>query len=430
MTLAVGLLATISLGAQETSQGKSVTWTLQECLDYALENNIQLQQKKNNYLSGMEDTYQAKADFGPTVSASTVQQITYSPFVDQNQAKYNGSYGVNADMTLFDASLITSLKQKKVQNRIDSLSVETSAKDIRISIIEAYMRCLYSKEAVAVCESTVELSQAQYDRAYEMWKAGSVSKVDVAQLQSQVYSDQYQLTSSVASYAEYKLQLKQLLEFDIQDEIELTGTDADEDEVLRLIPNKEEVYAMALETMPEIQSSNLAIEAAQLSERQAKNGYYPTLGLSAGIGTNTMSGTGNNFTNQLRDNLSTNAGVTLRIPITSARKNKTNVNKARLTLANSQLDKISAEKSLLKEVESAYLETLASQSKYVAAKEQEKYAQESYDLTCEQFNLGMKNTVELISAKNELLQAQQSLLQAKYTALYNLSVLDIYQGRI
>lgn len=143
-----------------------------------------------------------------------------------------------------------------------------------------------------------------------------------------------------------------------------------------------------------------------------------------------MSGTGNNFTSQFRDNLSANAGITLRIPITSARKNKTNVNKARIALANSQLDKVSAEKSLLREVESAYLETLSSQSKYVAAKEQAKYAQESYDLTCEQFNLGMKNTVELISAKNDLLQAQQSLLQAKYMALLNLSVLDVYQGKI
>jgi len=178
LTMATTILVAITANAQnesvqEASQGKSVTWSLQECLDYALENNIQLQQQKNNYLSGMEDTYQAKADFGPSVSASSVQQVTYSPFVDQSQVRYNGSYGINADMTLFDASMITTYKQKKLQNRIDSLSVESSAMDIRISIIEAYMQCLYSKEAVAVNESTVELSQAQYDRASEMWKAGS-----------------------------------------------------------------------------------------------------------------------------------------------------------------------------------------------------------------------------------------------------------------
>jgi len=257
-----------------------------------------------------------------------------------------------------------------------------------------------------------------------------VSKVDVAQLQSQLFSDQYQLTVAQANYEDYKLQLKQLLELGILDELELTGTDAGDDEVLRLVPNKSVVYSNALETMPEIRYSELSVEAAELSEKQAKNGYYPTLGLSAGIGTSNRSGTGNSFINQIQDNLYGNAGVTLRIPITSARKNKTAVNKARLAVANSQLDKVSAEKSLLKEIESAYLETLSSQSKYVAAKEQLRYAQDSYDLTCEQFNLGMKNTVEMISAKNDLLQAQQSLLQAKYMALLNLSVLDVYQGRI
>lgn len=426
------VLLFIALTAGLAVQAQSRVWTLQQCLDYAMENNIQLQQSRNTYLSGLEDTEQAKAALFPSLTASASQGFTANPFTSADtKVAYNGSYGVNADMTLYSGGkLRNAVKQQEVQNRRDSLSIAQNAMDIEISIVQAYMQCLYAAEAVTVNESTVEVARAQRDRAQEMWKAGSISKVDFAQLESQLFNNEYQLTVSRNNLQNYRLQLKQLLELGIDEEMELSGMEAGEDEVLRLLPEKTVVYERALDTMPELASSELGVTAAELSLKQAKAGYLPSIGLSAGIGTSNRSGTGNNFLNQIQNNLNTNVGLTLSIPIFDGRRNKTNVNKAQISLNNSRLNLLSTQKSVLREVESAYLDAVSAQSQYVSAREQEKYAQQSFNLTSEQFNLGMKNTVELITAKNEYLSAQQSLLQSKYMALLNLAVLDIYQGNL
>ena len=418
------LAVTVALGARAQK-----VWTLQECLDYAMENNIQLRQSRNTLLSGLEDTEQARAALFPTLNASASQGLSSNPFMTGGgTAAYNGSYGVNADMTLFNGKLRNNIKAAEVQNERDSLSVAGNAMDIRISIIQAYLQCLYAAEAIKVNESTVEAATAQRDRAEQMWKAGSISKVDFAQLESQLANDQYQLTVSRTNLDSYRLQLKQLLELDIDEDIVLSGIEAGEEEVLRLLPEKSEVYARALETMPEIADSRLAVTAAEISEKQAKAGYLPTIGLSAGLGTSNRTGSGNAFTRQIQDNFNVNAGLTLSVPIFSGRKNKTAVNKARIALDNARLSSLSTEKNVLREVEATYLDAVSAQAQYVSAKEKEKYAEQSFTLTDEQFRLGMKNTVELITASNEYLSARQARLQSKYMALLNLRILDIYQG--
>lgn len=410
-----------------SSYSQEKTWTLQDCLDYAMENNISLQRSRNAYLSGLEDTEQARAALFPSLSASSSQGVSAAP--SSQSTGYNGSYGLNADMTLYSGGkLRRAVKAQEVQNQRDSLSWEENALDIRIAIVQAYMQCLYASESVTVSESTVEASRAQRDRAEQMWKAGSVSKVDFAQLESQLYSDEYQATAARTNLDNTLLTLKQLLELGIDEEIVLSGADATEEEVLRLLPGKEEVYERALAYLPEIASSQLAVTSASIAEEQAKAGYLPTLGLSAGVGTSSRSGTGNAFTRQITDGLNTSVGLTLSIPILNGRRNKTAVNKARIALADSKLDALSAEKSVLREVESTYLDAVSSQAQYVAATQKEKYALQSYELTDEQFRVGMKNTVELITAKNELLSARLSRLQSKYMALLNLQLLDIYQG--
>ena len=186
------------IGAAATGQPK--TWTLQDCIDYAIENNISLRQSRNSYLSGLEDTYQAKAAMLPTVSASSSQGISNRPFSDTGSSSvvgsnvystskstsYSGNYGINAGMTLYNGgSLRTALKQQQVQNSIDSLSIRESTNDVIISIVQAYVQCLYASEAVGVSESNAEAAKAELDRAIEMKNAGELSKVDVAQLESQ-----------------------------------------------------------------------------------------------------------------------------------------------------------------------------------------------------------------------------------------------------
>ena len=418
-------------------------WTLPECIDYAVENNISLRQSRNAHLSGLEDTYQAKAAMFPSLNASASQRLTNRPFSESGNStvvgsdvystskatSWSGNYGIDAGMTLYSGgSLRTALRQSRLQNSVDSLSVEENTNDVVISIVKAYMQCLYAAEAVKVSESTAETSKAELDRAVELKNAGELNKVDVAQLESQYASDLYQITSAKATLDNYKLQLKQLLELGVSDEIELEEPTDDEAGILRLLPSKEEVYANALESMPEIKKAGLNVQAADLGIRQAKSAYSPTLTASASLGTTNVSGVSSSFGSQLEKNFNESIGLSLQIPILQGRRARTAVNKAKIEADNSRLVRLSAEKTLLKEVEDTYQEAISAQAKYTSAKEQARYAEQSYQLTTEQFGVGMKNTVELITAKNDLLNARVQLLQAKYTALMNNALLEIYQG--
>lgn len=433
------LLVCQSVAAQDSVK----QWTLQECLDYALENNIQLQKSRNDYLSGVEDTKMAKAARLPSLSVTSSQGFTNYPsasasFSDSHSGSYGfsswnsytGTYGINAGLTLYNGGkLQTAVKRQNLQNQIDALSVEESANDIRVAIVQAYMQALYAREAVEIAINTAKTSEAQRDRAREMFQAGSISQVDLAQLESQYQSDAYQVVVARTSLDNYKLQLKQLLELDITDQIELSVPEINESAVTRVLPDKTQIYATATENMPEIKRGELAVEAADLDIRQARAGFYPSLGLTASVGTGHMSGNNYESGSQIWNRFNENVGLSLSIPIFSNRQNRTATNKARIAAASSRLDQQDLLKTLLREVETAYLDAVSAQSQYVAANEKERYARQSYELTDEQFRVGMKNTVELITAQNEWSAAQQEVLQAKYMALLNMELLNIYQGQ-
>lgn len=433
------LLVCQSVAAQDSVK----QWTLQECLDYALENNIQLQKSRNDYLSGVEDTKMAKAARLPSLSVTSSQGFTNYPsasasFSDSHSGSYGfssrnsytGTYGINAGLTLYNGGkLQTAVKRQNLQNQIDALSVEESANDIRVAIVQAYMQALYAREAVEIAINTAKTSEAQRDRAREMFQAGSISQVDLAQLESQYQSDAYQVVVARTSLDNYKLQLKQLLELDITDQIELSVPEINESAVTRVLPDKTQIYATATENMPEIKRGELAVEAADLDIRQARAGFYPSLGLTASVGTGHMSGNHYESGSQIWNRFNENVGLSLSIPIFSNRQNRTATNKARIAAASSRLDQQDLLKTLLWEVETAYLDAVSAQSQYVAANEKERYARQSYELTDEQFRVGMKNTVELITAQNEWSAAQQEVLQAKYMALLNMELLNIYQGQ-
>lgn len=413
-----------------TAQEASKTWTLQECLDYAYQNNIQVRQSRNNQLSGIEDTKQAKAALFPSLVASTTQSYTNYPsseVTDNNS--YTGTYGITAGMTIFEGGkLRTEVKRQKVQNQMDALSVEESVNDIRIAIVQAYMQCLYAADAVRINRSTAEASKAQRDRAEEMLRTGSISRVDFAQLQSQYSSDEYQIVVAGSTLDNYKLQLKQLLELDIMEEMNPAVPGVKEENVLKALPPKNEVYETALKVMPQIRRGELGIEAAKLEEKSARAGFFPSISLSASVGTGHMSNNDFESGSQIWNRFNENVGLTLNIPIFSNRKNRTAVNKAKIALNDSYLEWTSLQKELLRNVESAYLDAVSAQAQYLSAREKEKYARESYELTGEQFRVGVKNTVELITAQNEYSAAQQQVLQAKYLTLLSIELLNIYQG--
>lgn len=418
---------TVALKAQEESQ----KWTLRSCLDYAIENNIQLKKSRVNELSGLEDTERAKAQLFPSLSASVTQGYVNYPSsdVDKNNS-YSGNYSINANWTVFDGGQRNkAIKQQKLQNEMDKLSTEQGEDDIQIAIVQTYMQVLYAMESVRINENTVETSKAQRDRAEELYKAGSISLVDFSQLESQYSTDKHQLVVAQTSLDNYKLQLKQLLELDIAQDIELSLSDIEETWVLAPLPDKQVIYTTSLAVMPQIKSSELSLENAELEKQKAKASYWPTVSMNAGVGTGHLSGTNYSFGNKIWNNFNESFGITIKIPIFTNRENKTAYNKAKLAITTSQLELINSQKELLKTVEGIYLDATSAQSQYLSAKERLSYVQQSFKLTEEQFFLGMKNTLEMLTEKNNLLSAQQEVLQSKYMAIMSIQLLNIYQKK-
>lgn len=422
-------LLILGVGAQ--AQEQPTRWTLRACLDYALEHNIQVKKSKVSHLSGLEDTEQAKAQLFPSLSASVTQGFVNYPSGDAlSNNSYSGNYSVNANWTLFDGGKrMQAIKQQKIQNTVDELGVEQNEDDIQVSLVQTYMQVLYAMESVRINRNTVEVSTAQRDRAIQLLNAGSISKVDLAQLESQLSTDKYQLVIAQTNLDNYKLQLKQLLELDINQDIELIMPALDDRDVLTPLPDKQLIYNTSLAVMPQVKSSQLSVDIAELEKKKAKAGFLPSLSMNAGIGTGHLSGTDYAFGSQIWNKFNESVGLTLSIPIFSNRQYKTAYNKAKYAITTSELELLNTQKQLLKTVEGIYLDATSSQTQFTSATERLSYVKESYNLIDEQFTLGMKNTLELLTEKNNYLTAQQEQLQAKYMALMSIQLLNIYQKK-
>ena len=444
MAVAISVFAVIpyNAGAQEDLPPDKV-WTLEDCIEYALQENISLKKSRLEVESAELDLKQSKAAMYPGVSFSTSQNLTNKPYQEtsstiagseilqtNDKTSYMGSYGLNAQWSIFEGlRLRNTVKQDKLGGRLAELNVDISQNSILESIAQIYVQILYASEAVDVARLTLETSEAECTRGKELLDAGSISQADYAQLEAQRSSDRYQLVSSEATLADYKLQLKQLLEIQGDYEMNLFLPEISDESVLVPLPDKSGLYEAALGVRPEIESGNLNIESSELGEKISKAGYYPSLSLSAGIGTNHTSGSDMSFTEQVKRGWFNSVGLTLSIPIFSNLQNKTAVRKAEIQTQTARLELIESQKDLYKTIEGFWQDANSAQKQYLAAKEQLNSARVSYELVSEQFDLGMKNTVELLTEKNNYLMANMQMLQAKYMAVMNIQLLNFYSGK-
>ena len=418
------------------------TWTLQDCIDYAMTNNIQLQQKRITVASNHEDVTQSKHALLPSVSFSTNQNASWRPFAEstinltngsmttnRNTVSYNGTYGINANWTVWNGNRnINTIKQNKLTEQMAELDVQQQANSIQEQIAQLYVQILYETEAVKVCEEIIKASELQRDRAKAMVEVGSLARVDLVQLEAQVSQDKYSLAQAQAQLANYKLQLKQLLEIHDTESFDIAVPAVSDQMVLATIPSEQSIYEAALEQRPEIQSGMLNIQSSKIAIASARSGYMPTVSVTAGMGTNNSSGQHKSFAEQAKMNLSNSLGVTVSVPLFDNLQTRTNIRKAKYALQSSELSLQEQQKNLYSTFENYWLNTTTSQQQYAYAKTNVESMQESYDLVSEQFSLGLKNIVELTTGKNNLLQAEQQLLQTKYTALLNYAMLKFYAG--
>jgi outer membrane protein len=277
-------------------------------------------------------------------------------------------------------------------------------------------------------ENTLISSESQNERAKILFESGYIAESNFAQVQSQYSKDKYALVLANNTLNLLKLQLKQLLQLEINDTLIVQFPVLDDTQVLKALPVKQDVFNTALNTMPEVENSKVNMDVAVIALEIAKAGLLPSLSLSASLATGNSSLASENYATQLGNNFYQNAGLSLNIPIFNKKLVKSSISKAQIGIETAKLSYAETQTNLLTEVETAYLDAVSAQSRFQAANEQLKYMLVSYSLVEEQFNLGMKNTVELLTEKTNYLTAQQEYLQAKFTAILNYKILDFYQN--
>lgn len=417
-------------------------WSLKDCIDYALANNIQLQKAKVQQLSALEDIKQSQSALLPSLSLSTSQNVSYNPWPEQGSAMiagnkvqadvkkvyYNGSYSLSGNWTVWNGGQNTNtVKLNKLAAEQARLDSAVTANNVLEQIAQLYVQILYSDEAISVTKESLKTSQANEERGKTMVSVGKMSKADLAQLTAQRAEDEYSIVEAESNLRNYKRQLKQLLQIADNDEFDVVIPSTTDEMALKDVPALNDVYAASLTQRPEIQNAKLGIESSDLSVKIAKAGKMPTVSLNAGLSTSTTSMSQNGWGNQMKNNFTVGGGVSVSIPLFDNRKTKTSVNKAMLQKENYMLDLQDKQTTLYSTVENYWLQAVTNQNKFKAARVSTESAQASYELLSEQFNLGLKNIVELMTGKTHLLQAQQNELQSKYLAILNLNMLDFYR---
>lgn len=417
-------------------------WTLEDCINYAIENNISLKQSKLKKQTATETLKQSKAQLLPSLSASTSQGVGYRPWTDGGsitvtngqvdtkveKTYYNGSYNVNAQWTVWNGNQNRNqVKLNRVSEEQAELAAQETANTIQEKIAQLYVQILYQTEAIEVNRQSLETSKKNEERGKTMMEVGKMSKADVAQLTAQRATDEYNLVSAESQLAQYKLQLKQLLELTTEDFDVAIPTTSDE-QALEEIPSMSSVYEAALLQRPEIKNAELGLKSGDLQLKIAKAGWMPTLNMTGGVSTSTNSLTDNEWGTQMKTNFNSQVGATISIPIYDQRKARTAVNKARITQLEAQLTLQEKQKKVYADIEGYWLNAQTNQQQFRSALLNVASEQASYDLLSEQFQLGLKNIVELMTGKDKLLKAQQNKLQSKYTTILNQQLLKFYKG--
>lgn len=433
-----GMFALLIAAAPLATQAKQ--WSLKDCIDYALANNISLQKTQLTKASAQEDYLQSKAALLPSLNASTNQSVNYTPWVASgissdgfsrasiDKVYYNGTYSVAGNYTIWNGNKNKNqVKLNKLVAEAAELDSATQAVKLQEQIATLYVQILYSTEAIKVNQESYTSSLQNEERGKEMVKIGKMSQADLAQLTAQRAQDQFNIVQAESNVKNYKRQLKELLQITSDEAFDINVPNTTDAMALDAIPALNGVYAAALENRPEFKTFQNQLAQNDLTIQIAKAGKLPTISANAGVSTSSTSMNNKAWGTQLKTNFNMGGGISISVPLFDNRSTKTQVNKALIQRESIQLDLKNQQTQLYSTIEKYWLQASTNQSQFKAAKVSTESAQTSYDLLSEQFKLGLKNIVELRTGKDNLLKAKQNELQAKYMTILNLNILKFYK---
>ena len=408
-------------------------WTLEQSIDYAKQNNIQINTLRLTGSQGEEDLMSSRAAKHPNLfgTFSTVlinsNGATASAGLAQPSSVTN-SYGANSSMILYNGGYLNNdIKQKILSLEAAGLDVAAAENDITIQVTQAYLDILLAKENIIYLQDIYQTSQAQLQRGQIEYNVGSIAEKDLLQLQAQTATDKYNLVTAQNAVRQNTVALKQLLQLPWSYDLNIEKPDT----VIASSPVEQlgDVEEKALGERPEVKSSELNAQVAQVNLLKARAGRLPLISANAGLATDYSDIASNGYAKQLDNNFYERIGLTLSIPIFNNRIAKTNIEKSKIDVQQANLDLANTKTVLSQQVELYYNNAISAASQYDAALDQLNANKKSYKIANEQLKLGAIATVDYLLQKNLYIQAFQSYVQTKYNAVIAVKIYDFYNGQ-
>lgn len=416
------------------------TWSLQKCIEYALENNIQIKQQALNNEYTQNQVNQAKSDRLPNLNAGLSNNLNFgrslgydNTYKNVNSSQYNGY--LSTDITLWNGfTLQNTIKQREFDLQAAIQDFQKAKEDIMLNIAASYLEILFAEELEQVSLTQIEVTRQQIARTQQLVDAGSLARGALLEIEAQLAREELQLVNNQNSVQLSYLTLYQFLELPIAESFKIEKPRLPEIKANVTMANSFDVYKNAMQLRPEIKAAQMRVESARRQLDIAKGTAYPSLSFGANYYNlyndkyTDLTGESISFGDQLKNNKRYSMGLTLNIPIFNKFQVKNGVANAILQISDYEYRLQSAGNVLRKEIEQAYTNALASLNRYISSEKAVKSTEEAFRYTEEKFNVGMINSVEYNQSKNNLTVAQSELLQARYEYIFRTKILDFYNG--
>ncbi|MEE0979474.1 MAG: TolC family protein [Muribaculaceae bacterium] len=414
------------------SQAK--VWNIDECIDFAIENNIQVKNARIQETSGQYDVIEAKDQFLPNISANASETFNFgrgltseNTYADRNTSNFQ--WGVGMQLPLFQGLQASrQLKYAKVNLRTLALRTDAAKENITLNVIAQYLQALYCRELLATANEQVRLSDYELNRQQELANAGKIAEVNVLQAKAQLAQDKLSVANAQNDYTIALLDLAQLIQLP-----DITDFDIQPlDDQLPTIASPETVYADALFSNAGLLAAQNKVTAAQAQESVAKTGYIPRLSFNAGIGSSYyhLGGYDNaSFSRQMRDNYSTYFGFSLQIPIFDAFSTRNRVRKAQVQTVTARLQLQDTQTQLYKDIQQAYYRAVGAHSKFQTGVASEEIAREAFEAMKEKYEMGRATPQEFEQSKTSYLKSTIDRIQANYEYILRCRILNFYSKK-
>jgi len=421
-------------------------WSLQECISYALENNLQVKRQELNVKYNQNNFNQSYFNTLPDLNGrinegySAGQTFDYFKTQYVNQNYWSGNLGLSSNLTLFGGfQTINNILKSKYEFLKSQSDLEKSKNDISLQLALAYLQVLFSKELVDVSKSKLEVTSLQAERTRKMLEVGNVAQGEYLQIKAQESNDKTSFINAQNNRDIAYLDLTQLLDLDSVGDFEIVFPQNIEVELLAPLELVQDIYSKALETMPQIKSAEFTLKSSEKQLAMAWGQASPSVSLNGSLSTfySQVAGDPTNpdplarypVKKQFKDYYNKQFSIGVTIPLFNRLQVKNSISNAKLQLNDSKLQLDLAKMALYKEVQQAHADASAAREKYYSSVEAVKYNEEAFKYTSQKLEVGLVNSVDYNIAQNNLISAKSSMLQAKYEYIFKLKILDLYMDK-